>query len=155
AISFGRRLMEGRPGMRLEAFAFGPAPELGLVLAAVVLLALATVGPGVLRAAYIVVTGVGLLLTETRGALLAVVVGGVTLGLVLPRARLLVAGGISSLILVFVLTTSRSLSFHDTSTTYRRQNLAHHWDLFLQHPFTGYGVNGSGIDKFRAAHSVL
>lgn len=153
-LSLAKKAMEGTSGRRLEAFAFGPAPEMGLVLAAVLLLAFATVGPVTLRAALVGVTGMGLLLTETRGATLAAVAGGVTIALLLPRVRLWVVGGVGTLVLVFVLTTSRSLSFSDLSTKYRRQNLAHHWDLFEQEPLWGYGVNASGIDAFRAAHAV-
>jgi hypothetical protein len=142
---------------RLDTFAFGPAPETAVVLAPLLVLVPAMRGSRSAKVGTALCLGAGLVLTQSRGALIAAVIGGALLVAMQQTTRVRIAGltAIGAAAAAYAIFSRRSYSFGDAATTYRRENLRHHWNLFLDRPFFGHGISDGSIDAVRAAHNTL
>ena len=87
-LTVARKALEGALAQRLDTFAFGTAPETGVVLAPLLLLVPAMRVRPSLKLATAATLGVGLLLTQTRGAVIAAAVGAVVLVVAVGKRRL-------------------------------------------------------------------
>ena len=155
-LTFAKKALAGALDQRLATFAFGPAPETGVVLAALLVLVPAMRVRRLLAIATAVGLAVGLVLTQTRGAFIAAIVGAVALiAMGQRRVRLLAFIALGTAAGLYVLFSRRSLAFTDQASAYRRQNLDHHWQLFLDRPVLGHGISWESISAVRAAHNTL
>jgi hypothetical protein len=142
---------------RLGVFAFGDGPETAVVLAPLLVLVPAMRVPRYVKFGTAVCLGAGLVLTQTRGASIAAVVGGVVLAAT-QKGRHFRIGALTAIgaaAAAYAVLARRSFSFSDVATTYRRENLQYHWDLFVQRPSFGHGISETSIDAVRAAHNTL
>jgi hypothetical protein len=157
ALTIAKSVVAGRLSERLGAFAFGPAPEAGVVLAPLLLLVPAMRASRWIKLGAAVCLGAGLVLTQARGALIATFAGALVLIATQKSRRLRLAevtavGIAAAAALIF---SSRTYSFTDRATTYRRANLELHWHLFLDRPLLGHGIAFESISAVRAAHNTL
>jgi hypothetical protein len=151
--------VNGDLGERFDSLLFGPPTETGLALAATILLLPAAQ----LRPLPVSLLGTPLLaalvLTQTRGALVALAAGGLVLALLVQRRRALtiavVASALAAVAAVFALTSDRPLSLGDRSTSLREAELERHWQLFLDRPAYGYGLSEAAVKFSTAAHNTL
>lgn len=155
--TIGKSLVLGTPLGRHGVFLFGSPTGSGAALAVLLVLTLlGGWGSWRTRAAVAIPLCAGLLLSETRGAVLAVVIGIGVAALLIPRWRwrCLAASGV--LIVAFTLFSDRSLtSITDPSNSLRRETLEHHYLLLRQEPLLGYGLSGEGAHFFRGTDNTL
>jgi hypothetical protein len=101
------------------------------------------------------VLAAGLLLTETRGALLGAIAGALVYAARFRRLRWWIAGAAAFGAVFFAVASDRSITtLADPSNAVRREQVAAHFDLFLDRPW-GYGMSETSADAFRAADNTL
>ena len=151
--------VNGDLGQRFDLLLFGPPTETGLALAlTLVLLPAAQLRP--LPAVLIGTTLLtALVLTETRGALVAFAAGAVALALLVPPRRVmavaLVTVALAGVVALFALTSDRPLSLGDDATDLREAELERHWQLFLDRPAYGYGLSDEAVAFSTGAHNTV
>lgn len=148
--------LKGTLGERFDVYLFGSPTDTGLVLALLLILTPAVAETRWVRAGLAVVLAVGLVLSETRGGLLAAGAGALVTALLLPRLRLVTVGAIAVALVAFVIVSDRSLlSISDPSNSIRRESVERHWQLFLVQPSYGYGLSAEARPFVTAAHNVF
>lgn len=148
--------LAGQLGSRLGYFMFGSATDAAMALATLLPLSV-TVGRGRLRSATVVSVAVGLLLTQTRGAMAGAIVGIGVLMFFAPRFR--IKGGVmlvgAAAIFVLILNRPIPLLQADRAAQYRSVYLHAHWHYFVAHPLTGNGLSLSTSTYVEAAHNTI
>lgn len=154
-LTIAKKAHAGTLHDRFTTFVFGAPTDTSLDLAAMLVL-LPIVRPRLLAKLSLAgVLGVGLLLTQTRGGLVSAAAGGLVLALFLPRLRVWILGGVVLVVVSFALASDRSLKFNDTSTNFRRANLAQHWHVFTSKPLFGWGLDESSLQKISGGNNAL
>ena len=156
ALTIAKNALEGQLSQRLGTFAFGPAPETALVLAPLLLLVAAMRGGSAVKLATAASLGTGLVLTQTRGALIATLLGALALLAMngKARSRVLPVGVVIAAAGAYAVFSQRS-PFTDQAVSYRWQNLEQHWGFFLERPLLGHGLSYESIGFVRAAHNTI
>ena len=150
------RLHTGQLGQRFDVSILGSPTYTGAVLAATLPLVFAAYGSNWFRLALGVSLGLGLVLTQTRGAVLGLGVACVVLAAWLPYARWIIIGGFGVAIAAFLGFGVRPLfTLSDPSDTLRRADLSRHWALFLRRPWFGYGLARSTLTDGITDNSLL
>lgn len=157
AATIAHQLLRGALDHRLGLAFFGPGTDSGPVCAYLAILVLAAPWPLAIRGPVSATLIAGVVLSGTRGAILAAAAG--LLVLALSRRSLrwpLIVVAVAG-ILIFSVTTSRSIfGFSDASNTLRRASVLQHWRLFLARPSLGYGISsGSILDVSQAQNTLL
>jgi hypothetical protein len=149
-------LARGTLGERFDLYLMGPSTESGLVLASLLPLSLGVPVRSELRALSTGVLGGGILLTQTRGALLAAAIGVLVIALFMPRWRIWAVVAVCVGVSAFTLISDRSLlTLNDTSNVGRQEELSRHARLLLERPSLGFGLSREGVGAVRAAHNTL
>jgi len=139
-------LLRGELGQRFDLFLFGSPTYTGIVLAMTLVLLVPVRGPRWIKAPLMMTIGLGLLLTQTRGAQAAAICGLLVLAVGDRRLRVATLAALVALIGASVLLSSRSLfSLSDASFHLRSNQVARHWQLFLAHPSYGYGLSAESV----------
>jgi hypothetical protein len=153
--TIGKDAVNGTLSERFDTFLFGSTTDTGIALAGCLVLVPASRAALPVRLACALASGVGLLLTQTRGAVLAAACGGIAFALMRRRLRIVVGIAVAGALTAYLVLSDRSLTFGDKATSFRRLNLEHHWDLFTGAPIFGYGVSEPSLNAIREAHNTL
>jgi len=154
----GKQIVEGSLD-RLGIFFFGPTTSTGPVLASLAVLVVLLFPTGrptrIAAAVLFIVLAVGVAFTQSRAAAVALLAGLCVAAL---RRRdvskwTFVFGGLFALGLLTL--APRSLLSATQSTSFKVENIGHHWRLFLERPTFGYGVSKQSLPAAAGADNTL
>jgi hypothetical protein len=149
-----KRTISGQLGERLDLATTGAATDTGAYLAALTVLAALLPIPTRLKAPLVMVLAAGLVLTQTRGAELALGAALLCAAALSSRVRWW-AVGLAAVVVAGLVAGPRTLSLFGASNAFRRASIEHHFLLMLERPSLGYGVSRSTLSEVAGAQDSL
>ena len=152
-VSAAKDVLQNRISDRFSLFLYGSPTYAAAVFVALLFLVLGLRGGRSFKIVVAAALLLGIVLTQTRGAIAAMVAGLIVVGLIERRFRLPALAAAVVVALVLVLGPVRPLS--DASNEIRIRNVTHHLDTYSQRPLAGFGIGGADAEEFRAADNTL
>jgi hypothetical protein len=152
-ITAATDVFQNRISERFSLFLYGSPTYAAAALVALLFLVLGLRGRRNFKIVVAAALLLGIMLTQTRGGIAAIVGGLIVVGLIEQRFRLPAFAAAVVAALILVVGPVRPLA--DASNEIRMKNVTHHLDTYSQRPLTGFGIGGIHAEKFRAADNTL